>query len=87
MAKKRYPVRRARRLHPRDARPEAEVLAEAEGDVRVRPTPDVEAIGICEDRGVPIRGGIEHRDRVACRKIHAAKFEVANGRASEVVNG
>jgi hypothetical protein len=71
-------------LEPRQRGAQAEVLADAEGEVRVRGAVDAEGVRIGEHLFVAVRGGVEHRHRLALRDALAAQRVVGGGGAREV---
>ena len=73
-------------LEAREARAEAEVRAEAEGDVRVRVARGVEAERIGEDALVAIRRRVEQQQLVARADALAAQRRVARGGAVHVLD-
>src|SRR5262245_6205479 len=62
-------------LHARQVRPEAEVLAHAEGEVAVRVAPDVEALRRLEDRLVAVRRGVEEHEELARSEEHTSELQ------------
>ena len=64
---------------------EAEVLGDAERQVRVRRAADVELLRIVEHVFVAVRGRVDHHDLVARRDRRVAELGVGGRRAPEVV--
>src|SRR5216683_3356674 len=71
-------------LEARQIRPQAVVLADAEGDVLIGITSDVQRERILENILVTIGRGIEEREHVALMDFLAMKIGVRGGRAREL---
>jgi hypothetical protein len=71
-------------LEARQIRPEAVVLADAEGDVLIGITSDVQRKRILENILVTVGRGIEEREHLAVADFLAMKIGVRGGRACEL---
>ena len=73
-------------LQPGQVGPEAEVRADAEGDVGVRVPLQVEAVRFGEDLGVPVGGAEPDDDLVPCPDLLVPELEVPGRGAAELVD-
>ena len=71
---------------PGEVRSEAEVLADSEGELRVRRAVDVEGVGVVEYRRIAVRPGVPHQHLVALRDLLASDLDVGGGRSTEVMD-
>ena len=71
-------------LEPGDVAPHAEVGADAEGEMRLRPPGDVERLGILEDLRVSVRRAVVHHDLLALADLAVADLRIAQGRPAEL---
>src|SRR5207244_9580229 len=74
-------------LEPREVRPQAEVVAEAEGEVLVRRSADVEPVRVREDVLVPVGRAVPEGHLVVLTDRLAVELRVVRHRAAEVHEG